>query len=197
MDQKLSNQCRMTRPYFFGYGSLVNRTTHVYDDAHPAQLLGWRRVWRHTNLRPVAFLTAIPDPSSTIDGLIAHVPNGDWGALDHRERAYDRQPVTAQVGHPKSDPIDVAVYTVPHGKHGLPDQEHPILLSYIDVVVQGYLKEFGEAGAAAFFQTTDGWSAPILNDRHDPIYPRHQNLTAHERAFVDAQLQALSAMVKQ
>jgi class 3 adenylate cyclase len=68
--------------YFFGYGSLVNRATHVFAEAHPAQLRGWRRVWRHTEMRPVAFLTALPDPQSTIDGLIAAVPGADWPALD-------------------------------------------------------------------------------------------------------------------
>ncbi len=186
----------MTKPYFFGYGSLVNRATHNYEDAHPAHLKGWKRVWRHTNLRPVAYLTAVPDNSSSIDGLIAHVPDGDWAALDHRERAYDRKQVTEHVAHPKDHPLDVAVYHVPCGKHGVPTEEHPILLSYIDVVVQGYLREFGEAGAHSFFQTTAGWEAPILDDRHDPIYPRHQSLTSDEKNFVDDRLNALSAVVK-
>ncbi len=50
----------MRDPHFFGYGSLVNRRTHVYDSAHRATLEGWRRVWRPTALRPAAFLTAVP-----------------------------------------------------------------------------------------------------------------------------------------
>lgn len=181
----------MKRPYFFGYGSLVNRQTHNFEDAHPARLRGWKRIWRHTNLRPVAYLTAVPDAASEIDGLIAHVPNDDWEALDYRERAYDRLPVCEQISHPKEDPITVAVYTVPHGKHGLPTTEHPLLLSYIDVVVQGYLAQFGEAGVAHFFETTAGWSAPILNDRKNPIYPRHQTLSGDETGMVDDHLKAL------
>ncbi|MEO1425117.1 MAG: gamma-glutamylcyclotransferase family protein, partial [Pseudomonadota bacterium] len=67
----------MQDPYFFGYGSLVNRATHAHDDAHPATLRGWRRMWRHTALRPVAFLTVVPAPGSRIDGLIAAVPGAD------------------------------------------------------------------------------------------------------------------------
>ncbi|SHJ15277.1 Gamma-glutamyl cyclotransferase, AIG2-like [Shimia gijangensis] len=182
----------MKRPYFFGYGSLVNQKTHDFEDAHPARLRGWRRIWRHTNLRPVAYLTAVPDPSAEIDGLIAHVPNDDWAALDYRERAYDRLPVCDQINHPKDDPISVAVYTVPHGKHGLPTEEHPVLLSYIDVVVQGYLRQFGEAGVADFFATTSGWSAPVLNDRENPIYPRHQRLSSDERQLVDDNLMRIN-----
>ena len=90
--------------------------------------------------------------------------------------------------HPKTEEISVAVYTVPHGKHGQPTIEHPLLLSYIDVVVQGYLREFGEAGVARFFQTTAGWSAPVLDDRARPIYPRHQTLSSDERQLVDDNL---------
>ncbi len=182
----------MKRPFFFGYGSLVNRDTHEYPEAHPARLRGWRRVWRHTDLRPVAYLTAVPDASAEIDGLIAQVPENDWAALDHRERAYDRVAVCDQVQHTAPDPISVAVYTVPHGKHGVPDHEHPVLLSYIDVVVQGYLQEFGEPGVARFFASTTGWSAPIKNDRHTPIYPRHQNLSRDEQTLVNDHLKRLN-----
>lgn len=183
----------MIAPYFFGYGSLVNRATHSYHDAHVARLHGWRRVWRHTTLRPIPFLTAIPDPHTSIDGLIAHVPGNDWRALDKRESAYDRVSVSASVSHPKQDNLDIATYTVPYGKHGHANQEHPLLLSYIDVVAQGYLNEFGEDGLAAFFQTTTGWSAAVLNDRDAPMYPRHQSLSPNELRLVDAHLSAVGA----
>ncbi|MDP2582160.1 gamma-glutamylcyclotransferase family protein [Shimia thalassica] len=185
----------MSTPYFFGYGSLVNRQTHVYADIHPARLKGWRRAWRHTDLRPIAFLTVVQDNSAEIDGLIAHVPNDDWVALDEREHAYDRHLVCDAVAHPKDAPVNVSVYAVPDGKHGSPAVEHPVLLSYIDVVVQGYLREFGEAGAARFFDTTAGWSAPILDDRDAPKYPRHQSLSKDETAFVDDHLRALKVSI--
>lgn len=181
----------MQQKYFFGYGSLVNRATHSYGKTHTARLNGWRRIWRHTELRPVAYLTAIPDPTCAIDGLIAHVPGDDWQALDAREHAYDRVPVCDHVTHDAPDPINISVYTVPNGKHGSPSAEHPVLLSYLDTVVQGYLHEFGPSGVAHFFDTTAGWSAPILNDRTTPIYPRAQSLTPDETALVDRHLSAL------
>ena len=183
-------------PYFFGYGSLVNTATHDFPDPQPAQLTGWRRAWRHTDLRPVAFLTAIPDAGCTIDGMIAHVPNDDWRALDEREWAYDRVPVTQHVTHRTQSPTEIAVYAVPEGRHTRPSEAYPILMSYLDVVVQGYLHVFGAQGARQFFDTTDGWGSPILNDRAAPRYPRHQALRPEETAFVDAQLKRLSAVVK-
>lgn len=184
----------MADPFFFGYGSLVNRATHAFEDAHCAQLTGWRRAWRHTNLRPVAFLTAVPaTPDSVIDGLVAHVPGDDWAALDDREHAYDRNPVTDHVRHDVGRPVHVQVYAIPQGKHGVPDRAHPVLLSYIDVVVQGYLREFGAAGVQRFFDTTDGWEAPIMDDRAAPIYGRHQRLSPEERLLVDDHLRAVDA----
>lgn len=188
---------QMNDPYFFGYGSLVNTATHDFPDPRCARIRGWRRAWRHTDLRQVAFLTAIPDPGCEIDGMIAHVPKNDWAALDQREWAYDRVPATDAVTHDLTRPLDIAIYAVPESRHARPSTEYPILMSYLDVVVQGYLRAFGAEGADRFFATTDGWDAPILNDRAVPRYPRHQPLRPHETEFVDTRLAALAAVVKQ
>lgn len=185
----------MTDVFFFGYGSLVNRKTHDYGRATPARARGWRRIWRHTALRPVAFLTVVPSPGTEIEGLIAPVPNGDWRALDAREHAYDRVMLEDLSDHPLPHPPEVAIYSIPAGKHGAPSMAHPVLLSYLDVVVQGYLAEFGEAGVARFFDTTEGWDAPILDDRAHPHYPRHQTLSSTEIALVDHWLARLDARV--
>ncbi|WP_422050275.1 gamma-glutamylcyclotransferase family protein [Shimia sp.] len=185
----------MTASYFFGYGSLVNEKTHDYEDLHKATLQGWRRAWRHTNLRPIAFLTAEPDETCEIEGIIAHVPNDDWAALDKREFAYDRVGATSAIRHAKPAEIDIAVYHVPADQGLSPDVRHPIWLSYLDVVIQGYLRHFGEAGVARFFATTAGWDAPILNDRAAPNYPRKQDLSADETALVDMHLRAVGAKI--
>ena len=180
----------MTHPYFFGYGSLVNRGTHDYARAHQARITGWRRAWRHVEGRQVAFLTAVPSPGAVLQGLVAEVPDGDWAALDLRERHYLR--ISAEgVEHPLKHEADIQIYHAPKDLHALARVPHPVLLSYIDVVVQGYLAEFGETGVRNFFATTDGWDAPILNDRADPIYPRHQVLTTEETALVDHHLETL------
>lgn len=187
----------MADAFFFGYGSLVNRKTHVYADAHRVKVSGWRRAWRHTALRPIAFLTAIPCADSAIDGLIAGVPGNDWAALDTREFAYDRVALTEAMDHPLPHRPEVAIYAIPDGKHCAPDRAHPVLLSYLDVVVQGYLEEFGEAGVADFFATTDGWEAPILDDRAAPYYPRAQALSGVEQQLVDRMLVDVGAKTVQ
>ncbi|MDX5403671.1 MAG: gamma-glutamylcyclotransferase [Rhodobacterales bacterium] len=185
----------MKDAFFFGYGSLVNRATHDYAQAHHATLPGWRRAWRHTALRPVAFLTAERAPGSRIAGLIAAVPGRDWTALDAREAAYDREPVCDIVEHLLQPRPAVSVYAIPAGRHQSPTDAYPVLLSYLDVVVQGYAREFGPEGVDAFFATTVGWEAPILDDRRAPLYPRHQRLSASDRALTDAHLDRLGVRI--
>lgn len=185
----------MSEPFFFGYGSLVNRRTHGYAEAYAARITGWRRVWRHTHLRPAAFLSVEPAPGAEIEGLIAAVPGGDWRALDERETGYDRHPLVEGLAHAATRPVAAQIYAVPLHRTDEAGQRQPILLSYLDVVVQGFVTEFGEAGAERFFETTQGWDTPILDDRDRPRYPRAQRLTARERGLVDAALRNLGSRV--
>ncbi|MBK5926387.1 gamma-glutamylcyclotransferase [Rhodobaculum claviforme] len=179
----------MSEPFFFGYGSLVNRRTHDYAEAYSARVRGWRRVWRHTDMRDTAFLSVERDPDAEIEGLIALVPGGDWRALDVRESGYDRVALSEGLAHGATRPVAAQIYAIPSAT-GAPTLRQPILLSYLDVVVQGFLTEFGEAGVARFFASTRGWG-PILDDRARPRYPRAQALSARERGLVDAALAPL------
>ncbi|MCT4555006.1 MAG: gamma-glutamylcyclotransferase [Pelagimonas sp.] len=181
--------------YFFGYGSLVNAQTHEYAPVHRATARGWRRAWRYTADRQVAYLTAIRDDSSEIDGLIAPVPSHSWAELDFRERAYERLPAAHDVTHDAPRADDIAIYAIAPERLNLPDDDHPVLLSYVDVVLQGYLQVYGVEGAQRFLHSTTGWEAPILNDRTAPRYPRQQVLTDAERSFVDSALQGLNCRI--
>ncbi|KUP90634.1 gamma-glutamylcyclotransferase family protein [Tritonibacter horizontis] len=180
-------------PHFFGFGSLVNTATHVYGNTRPARLQGWRRTWVHTGDRSQAFLSVTPTEGHAIDGLIAAVPDGDWAALDEREIGYVRVDVTAQVGHDMLPAPQISLYQVPQDSQGTDTGLHPILMSYLDVVLRGYTEVFGQEGAQAFMTSTDGWETPILDDRADPLYPRHQPLSDSERAFHDALIAGIGA----
>jgi hypothetical protein len=185
----------MTHPHFFGYGSLVNQNTHTYPNARHATLQDWRRAWVRTDARDVVFLTAVPALGHQIDGLIAAVPDADWAALDQRENGYERMSSNGKVTHTGDPVAQIAHYAVA-AKNMRADGQHVILLSYLDVVVQGYLREFGVDGVQAFFDTTEGWDTPILNDRSAPRYPRAQVLTTAETKLVDQHLFRLSARVQ-
>ena len=103
--------------------------------------------------------------------------------LDLREAAYQRHPLpTSLLANAPVWAGNVSIYAVDPA-HGA-DAAHPVLLSYLDVVVQGFVQEFGESGAVRFFDTTAGWTA-VHDDRAAPLYPRHQVLTGKERRLVD------------
>lgn len=177
----------MTHPRFFGYGSLVNLATHHYPDPQAATLTGWRRVWCQAKARPVAFLSIEPH-DTTLHGITAQVPHNDWVALDAREHAYLRRDVTAQFDGP------TAVYQA-NPEHTAPASTgHPILLSYLDVVVAGFDALMPD-GAEHFFDTTTAWG-PVLDDRDDPLYPRAQPLADATRKVVDAALATLAVPVQ-
>ena len=175
---------------FFGYGSLVNRATQDYPGVARAQVAGWRRIWRNTRFRDLAILSVHASPGAVIDGLAAEVPGGDWAALDEREFAYRRVPVSLSAGLGAAQ-----IYEVPAANLVQTDRPYPILLSYLDTVLQGYGLEFGAGGVAGFFATTDGWDAPVLNDRAAPIYPRATRLSPAETALVDQHLEALGVEI--
>ncbi|WP_300037027.1 gamma-glutamylcyclotransferase family protein [uncultured Roseobacter sp.] len=186
----------MSDPFFFGYGSLVNTKTHSYPDPLPATLRGWRRAWVATPRFGVVLLTGVPAPGHAIDGLIAAVPNADWAALDAREAGYRRLSAQENIHHAHPADPEIAVYAVPR-ENILPGNNHMILLSYLDVVVQGFDEVYGEDGVTRFFETTDGWDTPVINDRASPVYPRAQLLTPRQTALVDHHLDRLAAQVKQ
>ena len=167
----------------------MNLATHDYAAPTPATLSGWRRVWRTTSLRETAFLSVETCADTQIKGIVAHVPGSDWAALDTREAAYQRHDVSNQIAHDQA-PKPTAMYQVTPAHVVSAAKPQPILLSYLDVVVQGYLDVFGEAGVAHFFSTTSDWQ-PILNDRDTPRYARHQTLSKTERALVDHHLAAM------
>ncbi len=172
---------------FFGYGSLVNLATHDYVNPRKTTVHGWRRQWVYSLKRDVSFLSVSQDPQCSIQGLVADVTHIGWDALDLREVGYNRLalPDTAlsETGFSgvqiyKADPAHVDPTAL----------EKPILLSYIDCVVQGFLEHFGKDGVAAFFETTAGWERSIKNDRTAPIYPRAQILTDAQTKMVDKHL---------
>lgn len=171
-------------PYFFGFGSLVNTATHAYGETRPAHLPGWQRTWIQTQAHELAFLSVVPCAHSEIDGLMAVVPNADWAALDLRETGYDRLDISETINHALEYNPQVSLYSVRQNidRHG---PRKPILLSYFDVVVQGYYHVFGADGVDRFFQTTAAWDHPIIDDRNAPRYPRHQKLSMQETKLAD------------
>jgi hypothetical protein len=176
---------------FFGYGSLVNLATHDYRNPHKATVRGWRRQWVYAAMRDVSFLSVVKDPQSSIQGLVADVAHIGWDALDVREVGYNRHKL-ADNALPDSPFKGVQIYQADPAFVDPKACEKPILLSYIDCVIQGFLTHFGTDGVTAFFDSTSGWERPVKDDRTTPIYPRAQTLNKAETQLVDGHLERLS-----
>ena len=166
---------------FFGYGSLVNLLTHTYVNPRPTKIKGWKRIWVSSNIHDIAFLSVETCNSTQLQGMRASTENIGWDALDLRETGYNRQQV---------DNHDMQIY-VGETKYINTSIKNPILLSYLDCVIQGYYKHFGEDGVIDFFSSTKGWDHPIFNDRSSPKYPRATKLSKYEFELVDAHIQKL------
>jgi len=182
---------------YFGYGSLVNRETRPVDEtAICARLNGWHRVWGHrvgasAAREPSCSLSIDPDertrvaradgtnaaapgPAHGIDGVVVALPLEALPVLDAREDGYDRLTLPASAF---DLPEDLGVDEV-HVYRSRPENRlpatpaHPILQTYVDCVLAGYLRVYGEGGLEAFLTSTAGWEGAIENDRAAPRYPR-------------------------
>lgn len=178
---------------YFGYGSLVNRDTlrTAYVGAVRAELRGWRREWglqSALSLRKTCGLTVSPDPAGAIQGLLVIDTLENLPQVDARENHYDRVALAAaDLDCEEAPGIEaIYVYSAKPAHRGRGNPDHPILQSYLDAVLQGYAREFGEAGLRRFVAETVGWEQPILADREQPIYPRAVTLSEAERALFDA-----------
>ena len=109
-------------------------------------------------------------------------------SLDQREVRYQRLNVDVEAQSGVSQSSYLYQARKEYSEWG--SMTSPICLSYIDCVLQGVIHRFGQAALDAFFETTDGWHVPILNDRAEPIYPRAIKLSAHETELIDAHLKA-------
>ena len=183
----------------FGYGSLVNgRTLPADAQSVRVRVHGWRRAWRLTvglSGRPRCTLTVVPDQASAILGTVVAQPQHHESALKKREALYERHELEDAAVDWLDDRPDewpdpfVHVGVTEHRRSG--DKDHPVLLSYVDTVMAGFLHRFGEDGPQHFAETTLDWHVPVLNDRSAPHYSRAISLTDDERARVDDLLAGL------
>ena len=82
-------------------------------------------------------------------------------------------------------PAQPIVYRVKPEHEAWGDRNHPLIQSYLDCVLRGYLERWGVLGVRRFVETTAGWHVPIHNDRAAPRYRRAVRITAEEEQLFD------------
>ena len=172
----------------FGFGSLVTRATHDLGWLGTAKLKGYRRAWVPSPDWDISLLSVEPDPKTEIDGSILEVAAEAWPALLEREKGYDVHSLKALDLEPSFE--DVSLF-VGRPTEVAEDESRPIVLSYLDTVVTGFVESYGSDRARDFFKSTVGWRAGILRDRENPKYPRTVPLKPEIKAIVDEELKNL------
>jgi hypothetical protein len=170
---------------YFGYGSLVNRETlrTAFVDTRRARLKGWRRHWqsRGIDLAPasadsVALLSVHPCPNCDLHGIVVFDRLAHLEEVDRREALYGRHRIpTGGIEFETQDawaaaPEEIFVYVADQPAD--PGEDSKLLQSYLDAVMAGYLREFGEPGLRHFIETTIGFDREMICDRGQPLYPR-------------------------
>lgn len=181
--------------HYFGYGSLVNGRTRTRTiRAWTGTLTGWKRQWRIAGQTPrgkICTLTVTPEASSSIRSVIIEDEVHRLADLDEREWRYDRHSVSTaafSADETQSDPVSTQaayIYSAKQDHYRWGDDDHPILQSYVDCVLKGFLGIWGEDGVRHFVEETEGWHVPMLRDRKQPIYPRAEQLTPEEEVMFD------------
>ncbi|EIM77300.1 hypothetical protein A33O_02378 [Nitratireductor aquibiodomus RA22] len=127
------------------------------------------------------------DPDSVIDGLLVVDRAENLAAVDQREERYRRVSLTpsdlelsAETRHAG---CSLYVYEASADQASV---RLEIIQSYLDAVLQGFLREYGRAGVERFVRETEGFDATVIADRKTPGYPRAVRLEADEEAYFDA-----------
>ncbi|WP_157961987.1 gamma-glutamylcyclotransferase [Acuticoccus kandeliae] len=139
-------------------------------------------------------VSVVEDPGCEIEGLVVTFDDRLWPAIEAREYRYDALPLESASFHddrPHDGPL--LIFKASAGSDHFGDEDNPITLTYIDVILQGFLREFGTDGVDRFMATTEGWHVPIVDDRARPRYPRAQQLSTDERNLVDRMLTSVDA----
>jgi hypothetical protein len=132
-----------------------------------------------------------------LDGILLLENSENLERYDKREIGYRRERIEHERisidSSPEAGarlPDEYYVYTSERQHHRPGNDEFPILRSYVDCVLAGYLEVWGRSGTERFVESTQGWEAPILDDRAAPIYPRAVTLPRSDRQVIDEILQA-------
>lgn len=193
--------------FIVGYGSLMQtesreRSSPTAGLGHPVGVKGFQRAWNARG-SDIGFSTTYlgatkaEDPETEMVAVLYHDPHAsDIAGTDEREDLYCRHAVASDQitildGWKLPENADVWVYTLTPGHTHLPDENWPIVQSYVDIFLSGcmeleslVLPEVAKnmSFTKACIHQTAGWSEHWVNDR---LYPRRPFIYEPRAAAID------------
>ena len=193
--------------YIFGIGSLIEqvsrmKTTPTAMYALPARVHGYARGWwartGAVGFSPT-FVGAIPEKSSSLNGVVYAVSAAELKATNEREKGYTPTNITKDVEILTGGPVPkgkVWMYvndfkTDKERRDSLPTAQFHLVQSYVDICLTGCLQieqGFPDAKnfAVEFIKSTQEWSKYWENDR---TYPRRAPFVVPKAQDIDKLLQ--------
>ncbi|KEI34813.1 hypothetical protein FRA_45c13260 [Francisella sp. W12-1067] len=173
--------------FIIGYGSLVNdksrqRTNPEAVNAYPIEVKNFKRIWglRATGSFKGTFLLAVPSTGSTLNAVYYLTNEKAVEATDKRESDYCRYKV------PSTDVEALGLKNLQQGDYWIyardakaiqkPNEEFPIIQSYVDIFIKGCMEIQNRYLVANYVQqcinTTSLWDNNTwVNDRVNPRRP--------------------------
>jgi hypothetical protein len=179
------------RHFIFGYGSLINSisrsVTGETGSAQAVKISGFTRHWsRISEDFGMSSVVVVPDTQGACNGVIVEVNPAEFESFDLRERGYQRVLVSLEqiefydshtdlnANDMSVDKCAIKIWLYQTDKVVVPCENHPVVFSYLDVILSGCL-EYSEQFCNDFISLTKGWHYAMLNDRQTPRYPRVQS----------------------
>eukprot|EP00759_Apiculatamorpha_spiralis_P054465 PhF_6_TR6940/c0_g1_i2/m.10181 len=217
----ISLRC-FSKSYVIAYGSLMNPQSQqvTLDDVSSAERIpvvvkGWQRCWGISAGGKWSPLTVLPVQNfsetningTNSDELVALcIGINSWTDLDRRERgykrievsptrvlnAYTREPLTFD-RQSSAEKRTFSIYFMPPST---PSPEAPILLSYVDVVVEGCLNMGRTAVENLFMSKGLNWAC-VCDDRNSPRFRRvatEGTVSREDQRHVDEWLRFIKVM---
>lgn len=169
-----------SKNYIIGYGSLMEKESRTRTNptayiAKPILIKGFERTWGHNGGNyKITFLTIVNKKNSKVNAVYYPISIKGLKKLDKRESSYCRIKVPPKdlnfYGKKvKIDNTNFWVYAANPKRLKSPNQNHPIVQSYVDIFMNGciqiQIKYKIKNFANQCIETTKEWSPYWVNDR--------------------------------
>ena len=173
----------MNNKILFAYGSLTNSLSRIKVIKNKTYFYGnlfsYKRIWSiNVEQKNFTGLGIIYDKNYYCNGIYIPISEKDIKELDVREikesgNKYERLLLDNKFCDQRFKKNKIYTYVSKNVEN--PSHDFPLIQSYIDVVIQGFM-EYNIEYAIEFCRTTFNWSKYYINDRNAPIYHKTKNI---------------------